>query len=125
MYQIAIATDLRALLWSPQISARCCGRVPGCVVGTGSRARGVKPCHVRVLLSQAPADRVIKAAAAFGSETEEFAKKWVKKALAGEPTEGGLIEECLLDDDEKKCVELEEAMRDFNRSIGRLDGMNS
>lgn len=74
---------------------------------------------------QGVADDIIAAAAAFGPEKESFAKLWVDKALAGESPEVGVIDECLIDDDSDQCQALEEAMRNFNRALGRFDGLNS
>lgn len=75
----------------------------------------------------AAAARVVKAAGAFGDDSAAFATKWTQKILAGEtPLEMGLLEECLVDEGQDKCMELEEAIKEMQRMMGnKWSGMNS
>lgn len=76
-------------------------------------------------LLEAATDEVIAAAAAFGPDKEKFAKVWVSKVTKGELAEPGLMDECLEDDAQERCVRLEEAMKQVNVIMGRWDGLNS
>ena len=70
----------------------------------------------------AAAARVVKAAGAFGDDSAAFATKWTQKILAGEtPLEMGLLEECLVDEGQDKCVELEEAIKGLEGELAEMD----
>eukprot|EP00578_Thalassiosira_sp_NH16_P001350 CAMPEP_0181134706 /NCGR_PEP_ID=MMETSP1071-20121207/32234_1 /TAXON_ID=35127 /ORGANISM="Thalassiosira sp., Strain NH16" /LENGTH=108 /DNA_ID=CAMNT_0023221249 /DNA_START=162 /DNA_END=488 /DNA_ORIENTATION=+ len=58
------------------------------------------------------------AASAFGDETAHFANVWIDRKIEGnqEGTAAGLLEECLLDDDEGKCDR-------FSKALAKLDGL--
>ncbi|KAL3757745.1 hypothetical protein ACHAWU_000386 [Discostella pseudostelligera] len=61
---------------------------------------------------------VREAAAAFGEKTAHFANVWIDRTLEGkrEGTAAGLLEECVLDDDEGKCER-------FTNALTKLDGL--
>mmetsp|Transcript_15034 Transcript_15034/g.22804 ORF Transcript_15034/g.22804 Transcript_15034/m.22804 type:complete len:121 (-) Transcript_15034:360-722(-) len=58
------------------------------------------------------------AASTFGDETAHFANVWIDRAIDGnkEGTAAGLLEECILDDDEGKCAR-------FSDALAKLDGL--
>eukprot|EP01083_Nonionella_stella_P098710 277665_1 len=58
------------------------------------------------------------AAAAFSEETAHFANVWIDRSIEGkqEGTAAGLLEECLLDDDDGKCDR-------FSSALGKLDSL--
>mmetsp|Transcript_42536 Transcript_42536/g.76605 ORF Transcript_42536/g.76605 Transcript_42536/m.76605 type:complete len:122 (+) Transcript_42536:138-503(+) len=68
-------------------------------------------------LESAIAD-VRDAASAFGEETAHFANVWIDRKIEGnqEGTAAGLLDECILDDDEGKCER-------FSNSLAKLDGL--
>ncbi|KAL7530798.1 hypothetical protein ACHAXR_003676 [Thalassiosira sp. AJA248-18] len=68
-------------------------------------------------LESAIAD-VREAAAAFSEETAHFANVWIDRMVEGkqEGAAAGLLEECLLDDDEGKCDR-------FSAALSKLDGL--
>ncbi|KAL7534549.1 hypothetical protein ACHAWF_004868 [Thalassiosira exigua] len=61
---------------------------------------------------------VREAASAFSEETAHFANVWIDRTIEGnkEGTAAGLLEECLLDDDEGKCER-------FSNALTKLDGL--
>lgn len=61
---------------------------------------------------------VREAASAFGDETAHFANVWIDRAIDGkqEGAAAGLLEECILDDDEGKCDR-------FSNALAKLDGL--
>mmetsp|Transcript_845 Transcript_845/g.1754 ORF Transcript_845/g.1754 Transcript_845/m.1754 type:complete len:121 (-) Transcript_845:1080-1442(-) len=61
---------------------------------------------------------VRESASAFGEETAHFANVWIDRKIEGnkEGTAAGLLEECILDDDEGKCER-------FSNALSKLDGL--
>lgn len=61
---------------------------------------------------------VREAASAFSEETAHFANVWIDRTIEGnqEGTAAGLLEECLLDDDDGKCEK-------FSKALKKLDGL--
>jgi hypothetical protein len=75
--------------------------------------------------TQEAADRVTKAASAFGPDVKAYAEKWTrqireKKSLSS----ATLLEECLVDET-AACVELEEAIKSYRAIIGDWSGVNA
>lgn len=68
-------------------------------------------------LESAIAD-VREAASAFGEETAHFANVWVDRTIEGniEGTAAGILDECILDDDEGNCER-------FSSALSKLDGL--
>lgn len=64
------------------------------------------------------------AASAFGEETAHFANVWIDKTLSGnmEGSAAGLLDECVLDDDDSKCDQFTEALRKLDRLLGVVVG---
>mmetsp|Transcript_34323 Transcript_34323/g.58252 ORF Transcript_34323/g.58252 Transcript_34323/m.58252 type:complete len:121 (-) Transcript_34323:306-668(-) len=58
------------------------------------------------------------AAKEFGEETAHFANVWIDRTIEGnkEGTAAGLLEECILDDDEGKCER-------FSNALAKLDAL--
>ncbi|KAL7487349.1 hypothetical protein ACHAW6_012948 [Cyclotella cf. meneghiniana] len=63
---------------------------------------------------------VREAASAFGEETAGFANRWIDRMLAGnmEGTAAGLLEECVLDDDEGNCEKFSNALEKLDKLLG-------
>eukprot|EP00584_Thalassiosira_punctigera_P005697 CAMPEP_0172533468 /NCGR_PEP_ID=MMETSP1067-20121228/6163_1 /TAXON_ID=265564 ORGANISM="Thalassiosira punctigera, Strain Tpunct2005C2" /NCGR_SAMPLE_ID=MMETSP1067 /ASSEMBLY_ACC=CAM_ASM_000444 /LENGTH=122 /DNA_ID=CAMNT_0013318115 /DNA_START=108 /DNA_END=476 /DNA_ORIENTATION=+ len=61
---------------------------------------------------------VREAASAFGEETAHFANVWIDRTIDGkrEGTAAGLLDECILDDDDGKCER-------FSDALSKLDGL--
>ena len=64
--------------------------------------------------------KVREAASAFSDETAHFANVWIEKMLAGqqEGMASGLLEECLIDDDDEKCQNFETALKELDSLLG-------
>ncbi|KAL3800664.1 hypothetical protein HJC23_006126 [Cyclotella cryptica] len=60
------------------------------------------------------------AASAFGEETAGFANRWIDRMLAGnmEGTAAGLLEECVLDDEQGKCEKFSSALEKLDKLLG-------
>lgn len=63
---------------------------------------------------------VREAASAFGEETAHFANVWIDRTIEGnqEGTAAGLLEECLLDDDEGNCERFDKALCKLDSLLG-------
>jgi hypothetical protein len=74
---------------------------------------------------QEAADRVTKAASAFGPDVKAYAEKWTRQMITDKQLSGAmLLEECLVDDT-AACVELEEAIKSYRMLIGDWTGANA
>ena len=70
------------------------------------------------------------AAAAFGEDTQAYARKWTARLLAdgtlAADGDVGLIEECLIDDGQEQCMRLEAAIVNLRKLVGSdFAGLNS
>lgn len=67
---------------------------------------------------EAAISEVRDAASAFGEETAHFANVWIDRTIEGkqESAAAGILEECLLDDDEGNCER-------FSNALNKLDGL--
>ena len=89
------------------------GRVVLCAAGDG--ASKLKAASIRV----------VEAAASFGDSQGQAAANWVADALAGAKDDGtvlleqqlSLFEECLIDDEDGKCKELDSALTAFEGAL--------
>uniref|UniRef100_A0A7S4JLF7 Uncharacterized protein n=1 Tax=Odontella aurita TaxID=265563 RepID=A0A7S4JLF7_9STRA len=63
---------------------------------------------------------VRECASAFGEETAHFANMWIDKMLEGKQdgAAAGLLDECLLDDEDNKCLQFEEALTKLDGLLG-------
>ena len=101
------------------------------MVHTGVRVTSVV-CSEATL--EAAAERVRAAAAKFGTTQATAASDWVDKALVADPdaplkadsllsTQLALFEECLLDDEDGKCAELDNALIELESNLGKAKGI--
>mmetsp|Transcript_2591 Transcript_2591/g.5550 ORF Transcript_2591/g.5550 Transcript_2591/m.5550 type:complete len:121 (-) Transcript_2591:976-1338(-) len=69
---------------------------------------------------EAAIDEVREAASSFGEQTAHFANVWIDNTLAGkmEGTAAGLLDECVLDDDEGKCEKFSNALTKLDSLLG-------
>ena len=69
---------------------------------------------------QAAIAEVRDAASEFGNETQHFANTWIDKMLDGKQDgmASGLLEECLIDDDQEKCQRFEKALKHLDSLLG-------
>ena len=69
---------------------------------------------------QAAIAEVRDAAGAFSEETQHFANTWIDKMLDGKQDgmASGLLEECLIDDDQEKCQRFEKALKHLDSLLG-------
>ena len=69
---------------------------------------------------QAAIAEVREAAGAFSEETQHFANTWIDKMLDGKQDgmASGLLEECLIDDDQEKCQRFEKALKKLDSLLG-------